>query len=265
MESIGIVAGSGKLPLIAVEILQKEGLEILYLNVSQKEPGIKDELSNYIDINPGALGKAIKVLRKHRVKDVVFAGKVEKYRLFKNIKPDLRAMKLLAKMKLKSDRDIMEVLVEELEKEGISVLNQTEVFKRYIATEGVISGPEPRSDIKSDIESGYEISKKIANIGLGQTVVIKGGIITATESIEGTDETIRRGAKYGGEGFTVVKVASDDQNPMYDLPAVGPDTLKIISSEGGSCLAVEVGFTILLDLKKMKKIADENKICLFGI
>jgi len=261
---VGIIAGSGRLPLLACEILRNIYEEVLIIDLVGDE-GRFGDISFYYRINPGQVGKAIKILKKHIVKEVLFAGKVEKGRLFTDIKPDMRAVKLMSKMKLLDDKDIMIAIVRELEIEGIRTLHQTDVFEKFILKSKKLTPFRVPGRVKKDIECGLTIAKGIAELGLGQTVVVKDGVITAVETIEGTDETIKRGAIHSRGGFSVVKVAYKNQDTRFDLPAVGIDTLKLIIELGGVCLALERGFTIVIDRDEMLRIAEESKVHIVGV
>jgi len=67
------------------------------------------------------------------------SGKVNKTLLYKNLKFDLKAIRLLLSLKDRNDDTIMLKIVEELEKEGIVVLNQTEVLKDLLIPVGILS------------------------------------------------------------------------------------------------------------------------------
>jgi hypothetical protein len=261
----GIIAGNGRLPDLALKNLFMKGKDIVFIDLIGERDFSDKDVIIYQHINPGKINKAITFLKNSDVKEVVFAGKMEKLRLFKDIKPDLRAMKILTRMSFKGDRDIMKAIVSELAKEGIKTLKQTEVFKDNIVPESTLTPFKIPDTIKRDVDEGAKIARIVADAGIGQTVVIKDGIITAVESIEGTDITIKRGAKYANKGFTVVKVASENQDLRFDLPTVGLETLEIIKQNGGTCLAVQAGVSIMIDRDDMIKNATDYNIHIIGI
>src|SRR5207249_3597205 len=78
------------------------------------------------------------------------------------------------------------------------------------------------------------------------TVVLKRGVILAVEAAEGTDAAIRRGAGLAA-GSVVVKAARPDQDPRFDLPTIGAQTVALLRDVGATVLAVEAGKTLLLD------------------
>ena len=82
---------------------------------------------------------------------------------------------------------------------------------------------------------------------VGQTVVVKQGVVLAVEAVEGTDECIRRAGKFGGPGGVVVKRCKPNQDLRFDLPAAGPVTLEVMREAGAKVLGIEAGKTVLLD------------------
>ena len=111
-----------------------------------------------------------------------------------------------------------------------------------------------------DIEFGRGIAKSIAGLDIGQSIVVKDKAVLAVESIEGTDETIRRGAKYGKEGIVVVKVSKPKQDMRFDVPIIGPETIRLLKELKAACISIEAGKTLIIDKEETIKLADESGI-----
>lgn len=99
---------------------------------------------------------------------------------------------------------------------------------------------------------------------IGQTVVVRDLAVMAVEAIEGTDEAIKRGGKFAGEGAVVVKVSKPQQDMRLDVPVVGMDTLKAMRDVKARVLAVEAKKSILLNREKMIAEADKANIAVVG-
>jgi len=269
IKNLGIIAGKGKLPNIIATEAKKKGYNVILILLTP----VADIESNkyYINkverINIGKLGKLIKTLKKENITEVVMAGKVPKTLMYKttNIIPDKRALKLLFRLSDRKDDTILNAIVEELETEGIKVLEITEFIARLAMPNGVITLKSPTKIQWKDIEFGFNIAKEIGRIDIGQTVVVKEKAIMAVEAIEGTDETIKRGGLLAGEGAVVVKVSKPQQDMRYDVPVVGIQTLKSMLQVKASVLALEAKHTILLQKEEMIKLANKENICIVGI
>jgi DUF1009 family protein len=115
------------------------------------------------------------------------------------------------------------------------------------------------------VELGIEVAQLLGRADVGQTVVISRGHVLALEAVEGTDETIRRGARLGGPDAVVVKLCKPGQDERFDLPAVGPNTLAVMQECKARVLALEAGRTLLLDAKQLFADADRYHISVLGV
>ena len=85
------------------------------------------------------------------------------------------------------------------------------------------------------------------------------------EAVEGTDETIRRGGKLANGGAVVIKVCKPGQDTRFDLPTVGPTTIRSMIETDARVLAVEAGMTVMIDKEGMLRAAEEAGISVVGI
>src|SRR5439155_588896 len=115
-----------------------------------------------------------------------------------------------------------------------------------------------------DIRLGLSVARAVAALDAGQTVVLKRGVILAVEAAEGTDAAIRRGGGLAA-GTVVVKAARPDQDPRFDLPTIGAQTVALLQDVGAAVLAVEAGKTLLLDRHEAVAVADQAGIVLVDV
>jgi DUF1009 family protein len=50
----------------------------------------------------------------------------------------------------------------------------------------------------------------------------------------------------------------------FDVPCIGPDTIRDLAAAKGRCLVIEAGKTIVVDKLQTLKLADELGICILG-
>lgn len=266
MKKIGLIAGKGELPQIIADTARAKGFQVAAVGL---EPLADKTLAAHVDevkwINVGKLGKIIDSFRKWGISEAVMAGKVPKVLLYKGeIKPDLRAIKLLFTLKDKSDDSILLAITEELRKDGIALRNTTDFCRDMLTPEGVLTDEEVSEGEWKDIAFGWKIAKELGRLDIGQTVVVKDQAVMALEAIEGTDEAIKRGAAYAGTGAVVVKVSKPDQDMRFDVPVAGLDTLRAMIGTRARVLALEAGKSILLHKEILLKEADEAGISIVG-
>ncbi len=262
---IGLIAGNGKLPLILAENIRTAGHRVIAIALFGET---KKDIKTYADtlqwVHIGELGKIINFLKEEGATSALLAGGVPKIRFFSRVKPDMRAIKVLSRLPDKKDDVILRALAEEIESEGIRVESPVSFLQENMAPQGCWSERQPNEREQKDIDFGWDLAKKVGCLDVGQSVVVKDQIVLAVEAIEGTDETIRRGGKFGRGEVVVIKVCKPHQDPRLDLPVIGSSTLRVLKKAGASVLVVESGKTIVIDRPKLVHAANKNHLCLIG-
>lgn len=266
MKVLGLISGTGELPKIISEEAKTKGYHVVAIAL---EPLADKKLSEHVDefrsVNVGKLGEIIDTLKKAGAKDVVMAGKVPKSLLYKSkITPDLRAIKLLFTLKDRSDDTILLAITKELERDGLRLLKTTDFCSSLLTPKGILTGEGLSEEEWEDVRFGWKIAKEIGRLDIGQTVVVKNQAVMAVEAIEGTDEAIRRGGIYAGDGAVVVKVSKPNQDMRFDVPVAGMTTLKTMIDVKARVLALEAGKSILLQREQLLEEAKEAGISVVG-
>jgi len=265
MGKIGLIAGSGDLPIEFAKNVHLSGkpLEIFAIKKITDKSIQKYGKTHWI--NFGEAQKLIDLMKSRNIKDVVMLGKIEHYSLiFSLYKLDKRAKQFFNSLKDKRAKTILSAVLKELEKEGFNPIDPTPYLKNLLMPEGLINDVKPNEELLEDAKFGLEIAKKIADLDIGQTVVIKNKIVVAVEGLEGTDKCIIRGGDLAGEGTVICKVARKNQDMRYDVPVIGLKTLKSIKKAKGKLLAVESDKLFLLDKEKFIETANKYKISVVG-
>ncbi len=97
---------------------------------------------------------------------------------------------------------------------------------------------------RADLAFGYRMADAIADLDIGQTIVVKDQAVVAVEAMEGTDETIRRAGRLAGPGACVIKVAKPQQDMRFDVPVVGLPTIAVLQEAGIRLLSIDAGRTL---------------------
>lgn len=265
-QKIGLIAGNGRFPIIFTENAKGIGLHVIAVaHIGETISDISGIADKTFWVRVGELGKIIKIFKDEGISDVVMAGGIKKTRLFTDVRPDLRSLLLLARLKNNNDDGILRGIAAELEKEGITVRESTLYLSALLAQKGLMTRRKPTKDEMADIEFGWEIAKGIGKYDIGQCIVVKKKTVLAIEAVDGTDETIRRGGRLGKEGGVVIKTCKPQQDLRFDIPAIGPDTISAMTEVFATVLAVEAGKTILLDKEEIIRKAEECNISIIGI
>ncbi|MBI4343354.1 MAG: LpxI family protein, partial [Candidatus Omnitrophica bacterium] len=223
------------------------------------------EVDSYEELPVGQLGRLIARLKAWGVRQAVMAGKVTKVVLVGpggEFDPEMAG--LLARVKDRSVNGVLGAVASRLAQDGIELVDSAQLLSAQLCPPGVLTRRSPTPQQLEDIRLGFDVARQLAALDVGQTVVVKDKVIVAVEALEGTDAAIRRAHELVGPGLVVVKAASPSQDRRFDLPVVGPDTIRLLGACGVACLAVQAGLTLLLDRAAVLAGADDAKLCLVG-
>ncbi len=265
IKTLGLIAGNGRFPLLFADAARQAGYRVTAVAHRGETPeALQDRVDELHWIKVGQIGHLIEHFKAAGVETVVMAGGIKKTRMFTEYRPDLRALKVLAKVRHFKDDVLLRALADELESEGIAVRDATQYLPSLIAEAGTLT-TRPSAEQWEDIRFGAAMVKAIGRLEIGQCVVVKNRTVLAVEAIEGTDEAIRRGGRLAHGGAVVVKMAKPQQDLRFDIPAVGPTTIASMQEVGAAVLAVEAGKTLMLDKAEMLEAARKAKIAIVGI
>lgn len=264
---VGLIAGSGRFPLIFARNACEAGVRVIAVaHHGETDPEIEQFAAEVTWIRVGQLGRIIRTFHKADVRHAVMAGGIRKVRMFSNFRPDPRGLALLARMRRRDDDHLLRGVAGELEDEGIRVVPSTIFLERIVpAAPGVLTRTQPSAQQWRDVRLGIPMVKTLGGMGIGQTLVLKEGVILAVEAIEGTDAAVRRGGEIVEGPIVVVKMSKPDQDLRFDVPAIGPGTIEVLREAGGGVLAVECGRSILLDREELLAAADDAGIAVVAV
>src|ERR1700704_758385 len=261
---LGMIAGNGRFPVLALEAAQRAGLEVIAI-------GIKEEASSEIErvavrchwISLGALSKLIDICHKERITQVMMCGQVKHAKIFSSIVPDLKLVKLLASIETKNTEGLIGAVIKVLKDEGIELLDSTLLLKDLLAPAGVLTRRKPSSVEERDIEYGRRIAAALSEHDIGQSVAIAERACVAVEAMEGPDAMLRRAASLvEGKPLRLVKGSRRRQHMLYDVPVVGPQTIDVMKETGTTALAIDAGRTLLLDRDELVARANAARIAI---
>jgi DUF1009 family protein len=266
MTALGLIAGNGALPSLVARAARAQGERVVAVgHVGETAPELEGEVDAFHWVRIGQVNRIQKLLREAGVQRAVMAGGIGRLKALREARPDLGSLRILSKVKSVRDDALLRAIAADFEAQGIALLSIAAVAPQLLVPEGHLAGPALEDTVRRDIEVGLEVASLLGKADVGQTVVVKGGLVLAVEAIEGTDEAIRRGAALGGKGVVVVKRCKPGQDERLDLPTVGPRTLQVMRASGARALAVEAGKTLLLEGEAVLREAEAAGISLVGV
>ncbi len=263
LESIGLIAGSRTLPLDFARLARAAGVKRIVATAVEGEtdPALATLVDDIVWLKVGQLNKMIGTFTERGVTQCVMAGQVAPKNLF-DLRPDLRAMGVLMRLKEKNAHTIFGAIADELKKDGVELIEATPWLAPLMPQKDFLLGPQLSAEQKTDVEFGFKIAKEISRLEIGQLVVVKDGTVLAVEGFEGTDACLARGGELAGKngGAVAVKVAKLNHDMRFDIPCIGPKTFEVCAAAKISVLALEAGKTLLLERAACENLAQKNKI-----
>jgi UDP-2,3-diacylglucosamine hydrolase len=262
-ETIGMIAGNRSLPLVFAKQARSLGVKRLVAVAFEGEtdPALGQLVDEITWLKVGQLSSMIGAFTLRGVKQCVMVGQIAPKHLYQ-VRPDLRAMGVLLRLKEKNAHTIFGAIAGELHQDGVELIEATPWLKPLMPDAGFHLGPKISAEQSEDIAFGLRIGKEISRLDIGQTVVVKGGTVLAVEGFEGTDKCLARGGELAGKqgGAVAVKVAKRDHDMRFDIPCLGPLTLETCASAGIAVLALESGKTLLLEQEACARLAARYRI-----
>jgi hypothetical protein len=271
---LGLIAGEGRLPFLVAAGARKVGLKVICVGLADyAESSLAEEVDVFYKVALARPGCWIRKLRKHNVTKTIMVGRVAKSQLFTPWRilrylPDWRAFRIYywrLRGKNKLSNSILNAIADELSTGGILLENSIMYCKEHLATAGLMTEHKPTASIEDDIEFGWQMVKKLSELDIGQAIAVKEREVLAVEAIEGTAEMIERAGQFcKSGGWTLIKASRPSQDMRFDVPCVGPDTIRSLARNGGKCLVVEASKTIIIDKIETIELADQLGITVLG-
>ena len=265
-DPIALIAGNGIYPETFVAAARKAGVKRLVAAAFTGET--KTDLAEKVDaiewFRVGQLSKMISFFQREGVKKVVMVGQIAPRNLF-DLRPDLRTLMMLARLKQRNAETLFGGIASELAKDGIELRPATTFLEALLPAAGLVAGPSIKKRRWEDAAYGFKIAKETSRLDIGQTVVVKNGTVLAVEAFEGTNETLKRGGALGRGHATMAKVSKPDQDRRFDVPVIGPDTISTAAAAGVDVISIEAGNTLLLGKEQIMRSCAELQVTLVAL
>ncbi len=264
--NIGLIAGGGQFPLLFSKKAAKQGYNVFAVGFkSETDPSLSKAVEELKWLYVGQISKLIKYFKKQNITQAVMLGSMNKTQIFKDIRPDFKALAFIAKNLITHDDSVLRSLSDLLLSHGIEIMPSTFLLPELISPQGLWTKRKPDKAQMKDIYQGWKITRQIGKLDIGQCIIISDGSVLAVEAIDGTDATILRGGKLAGKnGAVVIKLCKPNQDLRFDLPSCGIQTIETMNDAGIKVLVVEANKSLTFDREEMITLADKYNITIMG-
>lgn len=261
-----IVAGAGKYPEYLVRGAKRAGVpqvDIIGIKGSTSRATV-NAADNVKWITLGQIISGIRWIAANGYDGAILAGQVNPLSLFRGrfeeeIKAELRALPA------KNAHSIFKRLIEIFSENGVKMFPASLYMDDHMPGVGALTRRGFTAEEESAIDHARKIAKDMGVHDVGQTVVVKAGMVLAVEAFEGTNAAIKRAGRLSRGGSVLFKAAREGHDMRFDIPVVGLKTLKIMRKAGVTALGFQAGRLILLDREEVVAYANKHGIAIVGV
>lgn len=263
---VAVVAGQRDYPVLSVQALRRAGIPVRLIALhGETQPELIEDFpeNERAVIKIGQVGHMLKALKELQAGYALFVGLISPGRLFRDLTPDLKALTMLASLRERNAHTIFGAIANEITRIGVTMLDARAFIDEHISTPGLMTPGRRKAD-RDNLEFGIRMARQIAQLDIGQGVVVRKGTVLAVEAFEGTDDMLARANKYKTDRLIFVKCSKTDQNPFFDWPVFGEQTLERMRASGITTAALEAGRVVMLHKPHLIEKAAEAGIELIG-
>lgn len=265
-DKLVVIAGSGQYPRLLIEGAKKAGvrqMDCVAVKGSTARATCK-AADNVHWITLGTIAEGIRWCGANGYEGAFLAGQVNPLSLFRG-RFDDEVKRWLSELKVKNAHSIFGKLAEKFADVGVPILPASCFMDEHIPGAGTLTKRGLTPEEESDVKHAANVVRDVGHLDVGQTVMVKSGMVLSVEAFEGTNAAIKRGGRLGGKGAIVFKAARVGHDMRFDIPVVGLKTLKVLHKAGATALAFQSGRLVMLDRQEVVEYADAHGIAITGI
>jgi hypothetical protein len=260
-----MIAGSGELPLTVLEEAAARGWSAVVAGVAgEASPELEKKAEAFLRLDPARPGDAVRFFKDRGVESVLLAGTIDPRASFMRPGSWPGGEERRAAAPDGTPSALILAFIRYLEAQGLRVLDPAPFLAPFFCEEGVLGAVRPSDSVLEDATFGWAVARRMADLDVGQTVVVKARAVAAVEAAEGTDAAIRRAAALAGPGTVAVKVARTGQDLRVDVPGVGLSTVRALIEAGAAALCLEAGRVAFFQRPRALELADGAGLAVFA-
>lgn len=258
-----LLAGRGDYPLICARRISQLAIPLTVVCEENSAPADlwHDFEGHLLRVQAGQIGKLLKIIRSSGRGYLLMAGQIAPKKLFHGLKFDLRGLRLLRSLKERNAATIFGLLANEIEKLGVQVLDARSFMDNHLPSKGF--GTSAKFDL-GYLPRAVTIARTIADLNVGQGIVVHRGTVLAVEGFDGTDRLLRRCESFPVRNKIFIKTTKVGQDFRFDVPVVGLRTLESMVRGGIGGIALEADRTLILDREEFINRAKRLKLAVYG-
>ena len=246
MTKLAIIAGQGHIPVDIGHAAIAHGYDVVIMPLEHQADADYNGFET-VPIGLANIGRTRKLMLAHSCDAMIMVGKVRRPPIG-DLRPDMDGVKLLGKMLLRGDDQILRLVAEYFAEVGIKVMAASDIMPDRQLGEGVITGARLGKQHQADIDLGCAVLDSIGSHDIGQGVVVQDGRIIAIEAAEGTDSMLVRSSDLldtTASRAVFLKLLKSAQDTRLDIPFIGLETIETAGNANIGVIAIEAGGVML--------------------
>lgn len=264
---LALVVGSGDLVPQAIAAAREAGWAVRVLSLHPR-PDIADEKPFQIKVSRP--DQVLREIRRFKATHVCAVGGFHmsdrERETFAEFAGDRQA-------EAKGDSKLSQLGSALLNMLGLPFIGIHEIITDLLAPEGQFGAVGSSDELNETVRFAFQSALKAGALDLGQSLVVAGRRVVATEDIGGTDALLERCIAFKSRGLigdgrahvVFAKTAKPGQPLHVDMPAIGPQTIDLAQRAGVAAIVVEAGRTLLIGRDDLIAAADAAGITLIGL
>lgn len=270
---LAIVAGGGALPRIVYDQARAAGHDPVVVAIAD---GMADpwEGAEVLRLPWSRTGDVFGALRRASVTAVIFCGTISVRPDYRSLLPSLRTLAILPeifRIVRGGDDSLLRAVGRAFERRGFLVLAVQDVVPRLLTPPGPLGTRGPSERESAAVERAAQAARRLGELDVGQAAVASADRVIALEGIEGTREMLARVADLRARGrigrsekTVLFKACKPQQDPRFDLPSVGVETVAQCAEAGVSGIALTARRSLLVGLDDILAEAHRADLFLVG-
>lgn len=273
---LAIIAGGGVLPFAIADAAIARGRRVvLFLVKGAADPArVNSHTHHWIRVTQ--VKTLMALMRKEGCRDIVLIGAMNRpsfWQVVSSLGEIAGVLPALISGLRGGDNHLLSNVARVAERNGFHVVGGHEVAPEILVPAGSVSSRTPTASQHESIQHGLQLLNAIGPFDVGQGVVVIGQNVVAVEGIEGTDAMLARVRDLRsagrittkrGEGV-LVKAPKPQQDRRFDLPAIGPRTIRGVEEAGLAGIAVVAGQTVIAEPEEFMREADRAKVFVVAV
>ncbi|MFO7867493.1 MAG: UDP-2,3-diacylglucosamine diphosphatase LpxI [Candidatus Aminicenantes bacterium] len=264
-DKLGMIAGSGEIPPFICDRIHSQGKNCVVAAVNgEARDSLRGKADVFQKFDLDDINGITAFLKNHQITKVLLAGKIEHTRIFKKGDSLSPMMDIIKKGKDRKPATLISLAIEFLNSQGFQIIDPLPFLSGVFCREGRLNDVRVNKTAAADIAFGWPLVRTIADLDIGQTLVVKDKAVVAVEGMEGTTRAIKRAGELAGPGSVVVKSGRSSQDARIDLPAVGINTVEACVGAGCAALCIEAGRMPFFQKEEALKLANSHNLAVLA-